>query len=151
MMALGIRPRGVSIERSNSGAKQTPPAPWLVGALGFLAACVWFGLLHLPTPLRHGILAILPILLGCAFVFGIFRLLRRWSAHENSWRDIHRLMLIFGAMLASMLNGFFFTTANNQVDQLGQGIASVLTILLFAFIIWKTQEKEKFHDNRKSL
>ena len=141
MVVMGIRPRGISLERSFSGANQMPPTPWLGGVLSFLAACVWFGLLHLPTLLRHGILAILPILFGCAFVFGIFTLLRRWSAHKSSWSDVHRLALIFGALLVSMLNGFFFTTADNQLDQLGQGIASILTILLFTFIIWKIQEK----------
>lgn len=143
MAVIGVGPRTISLSRSDLGTKREAPAPWIARVTGFLAACLWFSLLHLPTSLRHGMLAILPILLGCAFAAGVFTLLRQWSASGSLWTDQHRLALVTGAMVASMLEGFFFTTAGNRVDQMGQGLASVISIVLLALFAWNIQQKGK--------
>ncbi len=142
MMVMSISPWIILPRRADLRTKYEMPVPWIAGVTGFLVAGLWFSLLHLPTSFRHGALAILPILFGCAFLIGTFTLLRRWSASENLWTDQHRLALISGAMLASMLEGFFFATAGNPVDQIGQGLASVISILLLAFFTWKIHGKE---------
>jgi len=59
-------------------------------------------------------------------------LLRGWSAAGRAWSDLHELALVFGALLSSMLFGYFFVTVGSRVDQVGQGVASVVALLLLA-------------------
>jgi hypothetical protein len=66
---------------------------------------------------------------------------RRWSASGRSWSDVHQLALAFGPLLVSMLSGFFFITAGNRVDQLGQGVASLVAVALLALFAWRIQQR----------
>jgi hypothetical protein len=117
------------------------PSPWLVGLTTFAAAVAWFALLDLPDPLRVGALALAPILAEIAMVIGVTALLRRWSS-QNGWTDLHRVALAWGALLVSMLFGFFAVTASNPIDQLGQGIASIVTIVLLALFGWRLHQRD---------
>jgi hypothetical protein len=116
------------------------PSPWLVGLVAFLTAVAWFVLLDLPHVLRTFPLALAPILAEVALVAGVVALLRRWSARQG-WSDSHRLALASAAMLASMLFGFFAVTASNPIDQLGQGVASVVAVVLLAYFAWRLQQR----------
>ena len=126
-----------------SGPVRDAPSPWLVGLVTFLAAGAWFGLLGLPDALRAGALALVPMLAEGALVAGVAALIRRWSAPGHMWTDIHRLALACGALLVSMLIGFFFVTAGNPVDQLGQGVASVVAIVLLTLFAWRLQQRSR--------
>jgi hypothetical protein len=44
-------------------------------------------------------------------------------------------------MLTSMLVGFFAITAGNRVDQLGQGVASLVAVALLALFAWRIQQR----------
>lgn len=110
------------------------PAPLMVGIVALVTAVAWFALLDLPHPLRVGALVLLPMLLELLLVAGVATLLRRWSAAGQSWRDIHRLALILGALPVSIGWGFFFVTAGNRLDQWVLGSAGLLTLLLLAFL-----------------
>jgi len=116
------------------------PSPWLVGLVAALTAGLWFGLLDLPSSLRESALVLLPMLGELALVAGVAALIRRWSARRD-WSDIHRLALACGALLASMLFGFFAVTAGNRVDQQGQGVASLVAVVLLALLARRLQQR----------
>jgi hypothetical protein len=118
-------------------------SPWLVGLVVALVALAWFALLGaLPDVLRQGALVLLPMLGELALVAGVIALIRRWAARRG-WSDIHRLALVCGPLPASMLAGFFFVTAGDRVDQLGQGIASLVAIVLLAIFARRLQQRRR--------
>jgi hypothetical protein len=117
------------------------PSPWLVGLATFAAATAWFVLLDLPHPIRAGALVLLPMLAEGTIVYGIAALIQRWSV-QPGWSDMHRLALACGALLVSMLVGFFFVTAGSQFDQIGQGIASVVTIGLLSLFARRLHQRD---------
>jgi hypothetical protein len=118
------------------------PSPWLVGLVVAVAALAWFVLLGLPQVLRDGALVLAPMLAELTLVAGVVALLRRWSAPGRRWTDLHWLALACGLMLVSMLVGFFFVTADNPVDQAGQGIASLAAIALLALFARRLQQRQ---------
>ena len=77
-------------------------------------------------------MALLPLLSGMALAGGMTALVRHWSDGDGAWSDRHRLALVIGALPPMMLFGFFLVTASNRVDQIGQGIASVITLVLLS-------------------
>ncbi|VVB64619.1 Uncharacterised protein [uncultured archaeon] len=117
------------------------PAPWLGGLVAFLAAGAWFGLLDLPHVMRTGVLVLVPMTLGVVLAAGMAALIRQWSAPGRRWSDQHSLALAFGPLLVSMLWGFFFVTAGNHVDQLGQGAASVVAVVLLMLFARRLRER----------
>jgi hypothetical protein len=126
-----------------------PPA-WLMALVALLTAIAWFILLDLPHMLRTSALVLAPMLAEVALVAGVVVLLWRWSARRG-WADLHRLALAGGAMLASMLFGFFAVTAGNPVDQLGQGVASVVAIILLAGFAWRLRQRGQSASQRLPL
>jgi hypothetical protein len=122
--------------------RKEAPSAWLVGAVGGVVAVAWFALLGLPDTLRAGALVLAPMLGELALVAGVVALIHRWSA-SRGWSDRHKLALTCGPLLASMLFGFFFVTAGNRVDQLGQGIASVVAVALLARLARRLQQQRR--------
>lgn len=53
--------------------------------------------------------------LGVVLAAGMMALIRQWSASGRRWSDLHSLALAFGALLVSMLWGFFLVTASNML------------------------------------
>jgi hypothetical protein len=132
LIALALRgPADRPVDRSQL-TPRTVPSPWLVGLPAFFAAAAWFGLLMLPQALKTGSLALLPLLSGVALAGGMTALVRRWSNRDGAWSERHRLALVIGALPPLMLFGFFLVTASNRVDQIAQGIASVVTLVLLS-------------------
>lgn len=125
----------------SSVATRHAPSPWVVGAVALLMAAAWFWLLYLPHGLRQGFFVLLPMVLDLLLAAGGVALLRYWSTGRG-WRDVHRLALVFGALPITMAWGFFLVTAGNPVDQLGQGGASVVALVLLALLIWQVQRRE---------
>jgi hypothetical protein len=124
-------------------SRRNAPSPWLVGLVAFVIAGAWFGLLDLPHSLRTGAPVLAPILAEGALAAGFAALIRRWSGADRAWTDLHRLALACGALLVSMLVGFFFVTASNPIDQLGQGGLSVVTIVLLALYARRLQQRDR--------
>lgn len=141
LVILGLGRSNISYKYLET--KREVPAPWSVGVTAFLAACLWFALLHLPASLRSGTPATLPILWGSVFAASVFTLLRHWSSSDGSWTERHRLALVAAALLASMLEGFFFTTAGNRFDQMGQGLVSAISIVLLTLFARNIRKENK--------
>ena len=125
---------------SSAAPVRNVPSPWLVGLLVFLVAGAWSALIGLPLELRTGALVLAPMLAEIALAASAVALLRRWSASPG-WSDLHRLAVACGALLVSMLVGFLFVTAGNPIDQLGQGIASIITMALLALFARRLQRR----------
>jgi len=137
LVALALAwPRRSAADAACAPAKDAPGA-WAVGALAAVAAVVWFALLGLPHPVRDSAPL---LLLATAGIFGlavgVARQVQRWSA-GGGWGDSQRLALVWGPLLASMFFGFFFVTAGNRVDQIGQGVASLVALALLARFAWR--------------
>jgi hypothetical protein len=148
-LALGWPVTGAAPAPSSS--TRDAPSPWLVGLVTLLAACAWFILLDVPHALRAGVLVLAPMLAELALVAGVAALLRRWSAGRG-WTDLHCLALACGALLVSMLSGFFFVTVGNRIDQLGQGVASVVAVILLALFAQRLQQRRRAPaDSRQAI
>jgi hypothetical protein len=128
------RPVG-SVGARRSKLVRSAPSPWLVGLLAFVAAGAWFvPLLDLPDTLRTGTWVLVPMLLALVAATVVAMLFGRWSAPERPWTDLQRLALAMGVLLASMLYGFFYVTADSLVDRTGQAIASVVAMVLLGLL-----------------
>jgi hypothetical protein len=143
LVALALRAPVVPTQPAQTTTAGDVPSPWLVGAVAFLAALIWFGLLDLPAALRTSILVVVPMILALAVALGVAALLRRWSAVGERWTDLHRLALACGTLPVVMLAGFFGVTASNPIDQLGQGVISVVVIVLLALFAWRLRQRER--------
>jgi len=60
---------------------------------------------------------------------------------RNALKHAGRLALACGALLVSMLIGFFFVTAGNRIDQIGQGVASIVALVLLALFARRLQRR----------
>lgn len=132
LVALALRHPPDAIEPSRSAAAQKVPGPLLLAGTAFVASGLWFRLLALPDVLRRGPFVLLPMIAAAMMAGGLSLLIRRWSASDVRWTDLHRLALAAGAMVASMMFGFFVVTASNRIDHLGQGVICVAAGLLLA-------------------
>ena len=121
--------------------RQNAPPPWLVGGVGLLAAAAWFVLLSLPTAWRTDGLALTALVGALALAAIIGLLLRQWSAAPG-WNDLHRLALVWGALLVDMGMGYFRITAGNPTDQMAQGVMSLVTIVLLAIFTWRVRQRQ---------
>lgn len=136
LVTLALRRPAAARRAPVEPSEEAPPA-WRVGLLAALAAVAWFALLDLPHALRAGALVLLPMLAALALAAAAVWLIRRWSAPGRRWGELHRLALASGALLISMLFGFFFVTAGSRVDQIGQGVVSLVAIGLLARLAWR--------------
>jgi MFS family permease len=111
------------------------PVPWLVGLLAFGFGLLWFlmiGLAFIPTATFKGASPVVPMIIGLAWIgVGLF-VVSRISTALN-WQDRHRLALIFGASIASMLGGTLEVLADVPIDIVGKFVVDLIAIGLF---IW---------------
>jgi hypothetical protein len=122
-------------EDGSSRVSPGVPPPWLVGVSAFLAAFAWFLLLGLPSRLKAGLPVLIPLVAGMALGAGMAWLIRRWSNREVGWTPRHRLALVVGSLPPVMLFGFFVVTGGNRVDQIGQGVASMVAMVCLSLLI----------------
>jgi hypothetical protein len=113
------------------------PAPWLVGFPSFGFGVVWFlmiGLAFIPPATFKDISPIVPIVIGL-FWIGLGLSIVWWISSAGNWQDRHRLALIFGASLASMVGGTLEVLADAPIDILGKYGFDLIAVGLF---IWLT-------------
>jgi uncharacterized membrane protein YcfT len=70
-----------------------------------------------------------------------FFLVRYWSA-SPAWQDTHRLALIFGALLANMLAGFWVSGVALPADLIGKLVLNVIAVLLLAYLGRKLRQRK---------
>lgn len=107
------------------------PQPWLAGLISFLLGLSWFVLVFLAYGAVPTLPAAVPLVVGLAAAGIAFFAVTRWSSSPE-WQDAHRLALVFGAILASMLAGFAVMRAGGAllIDVVGKAVFNVAAILL---------------------
>jgi hypothetical protein len=108
------------------------PAAWLLALTSMVGAVLWFGLLGIPSWLRDRPVVVVPMLLAVAMLFALAALVGRWRTRAK-WTDVKWLALASGALAVNAAFGFFFVTAGNAVDHIGQGFVSVFACVM---LLW---------------
>ena len=139
---LGSRP---SLRRMQKTARPVP-WPWLVGLIAFVLGLPWFALIVLQYGLAPSLPVVIPVALGLAWAAGAFFLVRYWSTSQH-WRDAHRVALISGALMASMLPGFVLSGIVLPVDFIAKAVLNVIAVLGLFYLAWKVRRRERKQDN----
>jgi len=130
------------VEPGTPPSKRTPPSVFVLGVVGLVVAAGWFGLLVLPASLKIGARILLPMALAVLVAAAAGLLVRTWSTAE-AWTDRHGLAFLSGALLVSMSFGFFIVTAGNRVDQTGQGVACIITLIFLGIFAHRLGQRRK--------
>lgn len=139
LVAVALGPRLFSRPvQSNAG---TAPQSWLVGLVTFVLGLLWFA----PLLLHYGLFPAFPVAIAIALILacaaGTFFLIRYWSTSQN-WGDGHRIALIFGALMASMLAGYRLSGIVLPIDFIGKAVFNVIAIIGLLYLIWKIQQRK---------
>ncbi len=119
--------------------------PWLIGVMAFGHGLAWFVLIALayfPAATFPGVSPLLPIGIGLVWVALALLAVRYLSAGQG-WDDRHRLALIFGASLASMLGGVLTILTASRIDQIGKLVLDVIAIILFASLARQLRRRRR--------
>ncbi|CAN5867793.1 hypothetical protein BH10CHL1_BH10CHL1_50460 [soil metagenome] len=140
-VTLGRRPTASS---GITTTRRTWPS-WIVGFLAFGHGLAWFVLIilgYLPATTLPGVSPLLPIGLGLLWiVLGLWFV--RYLSVAPGWQDRHRLALIFGASLASMVGGIMVVLAASRIDQIGKLIFDLSAIILFVYLGWRLRQRQR--------
>jgi hypothetical protein len=135
--ALGLRP---SFRPAHS-ATRAAARPWVVALAAFVTGLLWFGLLLLHYGIAPSFPAGIPAVIALAAAFAVFSLVRYWSA-GSGWQDSHRLAIIVGASVASMLAGFWLSGIALPIDLVGKLVFNVIAVLGLCSLAWKIQRRK---------
>jgi hypothetical protein len=127
--AFGLR-RGTGPERTST---RPVAQPWLVGVVAFVLGLLWSALVFLAYGVAPALPVAIPITGGIALACVAFFLVRYWSWNPG-WQDTHRLALVFGALVASMLAGFWVIAGAQPIDFSGKLVLNVIAVLLMAYL-----------------
>jgi len=113
--------------------------PWVLGLIAFLLGLFWWLLVifaYLPADTAPGASLLIPIIFGVVWSLLTFVTVR-WLSGAAGWQDRHRLALIVGASVASMLAGTLVVLAGEPIDILGKLVLDLVAIVLFAVLAWR--------------
>jgi hypothetical protein len=135
--ALGPRPSS----RPEQALLRPVPQPWLIGLGAFVLSLLWFVLILLTSGVAEALPPVIPMVGGLLEALAAFFLVNYWS-ESPAWRDTHRLALVFGACVASMLAGFLLRVVVLPVDVIGKLVLNVIAVLLLSFLAWRICRRE---------
>jgi hypothetical protein len=108
--------------------------PWLMGVAAFWLALAWLFVLVLLAFFKPA--AVNPALAiagGLLWAAGAALLVRRWAGGSD-FGDRHRVALVFGALVASWLQGFVVVASGSAVDVLGKLVLDLVGVALLAVL-----------------
>ena len=117
--------------------------PWVLGPIAFLFGLFWWLLVifaYLPASTASGGSPLIPIVFGAVWALLTFVAVR-WLSGAAVWQDRHRLALIFGASVASMLAGTLVVLAGEPIDILGKLALDLVAIILFGILAWRLRAR----------
>jgi hypothetical protein len=132
VVALGLPLPARAIPKAASSA----PQPWLMGGTSFVFSLLWFVLVALAYNVAPALPAVIAFFGGIAWAFAAWVVIAYWFARRE-WQDIHRLALVFGACVASMLAGFVLHIVVQPIDVVGKLVLNVITVLWLSFLAWR--------------
>jgi hypothetical protein len=121
------------------------PRPWLALLVAFLFALFWFVLVVLSVGVAPTLPATAAVVSALVLATLAFWLIWRWSA-SPTWGDAHRLALISGALLASMLAGFLVSGAREPVDVIGKLVLNILAVAGLSLLAVQIRRRERVED-----
>jgi hypothetical protein len=131
--------------RTRRQARRGAWSPWLLGPIAFIFGFFWWllvALAYIPASSLPGVVPIVP--LGFGLVWALLALLVvRYLSSASGWQDRHRLALIFGATVASMVGGVLVILAASPLDQLGKLIFDLIALLLLAYLAWRLRKRRQ--------
>ncbi len=138
---LSIR-HGAGVERRG---KRKAWAPWIIGIMAFIHGLIWFVLIalaYVPADKIPGATPVIPITFGIIWV-SLGLLILRYLSHKQGWRDRHRLAVIFGLSVASMVGGILVVIKASPVDRIGKLVFDVTAIILFVYFGHQLKKRAK--------
>jgi hypothetical protein len=116
--------------------------PWALWLVAFIFGLFWWILVvlaYLPANGASGGSPLIPIIFGA--VWGLLAFVTiRWLSGAANWQNRHRLALIFGASVASMLAGTLTVLAGEPIDLLGKLALDLVAIVLFGVLAWRLRD-----------
>ncbi|MES1156359.1 MAG: hypothetical protein ABUL73_01145 [Alphaproteobacteria bacterium] len=107
----------------------TPPAPFVLGLLGFVFAVLVEAFAVLAFGQWPQVPPALPLGLAFAIVAAAITLVPAWLAHPN-WRPAHRYGLMFGPVVGNMVAGYVgYIWATTPVDFWGKTVLDMIAVL----------------------
>lgn len=141
LMALALVPRW-SVRAPRVAARRAL-RPWLLAMTAFLLGLVWLVLTVTALGVAPSLNPVIPILVALAWAGGTCVLVRRW-ARASDWRDGHRLALAFGALVASMLEGFLVVgPLGGPVAAVGKLVLNLVGLALLLALAWQTRRRSR--------
>jgi hypothetical protein len=122
--------------------ERSAPQPWLVGGTAFVFSLVWFVLLALAYNAAPTLPAAIVLVGGIAWALAAGFVITHWSTRRG-WQDLHRLMLVSGACVASMLAGFVLHVVVLPIDVIGKLILNLIAVLWLSFLAWRIWRRER--------
>ena len=136
---LGVRLPSHAVQQATRRAW----SPWLLGPIAFLLSFFWWVLVvfaYQPASTLPGVSPLIPIGIGLAWAVLSLLVVRNLSK-ASGWQDRHRLALIVGAVLASMLGGVLVILAASPLDKLGKLVFDLVALILFACLAWRLRKR----------
>jgi hypothetical protein len=121
--------------------ERTAPSPWLIGGVSFVFSLGWFGLLALAYNAVSALPAALAFAGGLVWAGAAWVVLHR-LALRREWHDLHRLALVFGACVASMVAGFVLHVVVLPIDIIGKLVFNVLALFCLSFLAWRISRRK---------
>ena len=117
------------------------PRPWLLRLFSFGAAFTWFFIFIAFTGKGSRIPAPVTMLAGAILAWGVWTLIRRWSAPNRLWDDRHRLALATGPLLLTALFSLLVLLSSSAPGKnlAGQFLVGLITILLLIVSAWRVR------------
>jgi hypothetical protein len=129
IVALAVAALGLPLPaRLTLPAARRAPSPWLVGGTAFVFSLLWFVLVALAYNVDPALPAMIAFCGGIFWAWVAWLVLTRWFVAKG-WHSLHRLALVFGACIASMLAGFVLHVVVLPIDVIGKLVLNVIAVL----------------------
>ena len=137
---LSIHPR----KHAPREAKRRAWFPWLLGPIAFVFGLFWWLLVafaYIPASTMHGASPLIPVFFALIWAGLTLLVITSLAVARKGWQDRHRLALIFGALVASMLGGALSIITASPIDKLGKLIFDLIAIALLSYLAWRLRKR----------
>jgi hypothetical protein len=145
VVALSAVALSLASRPSATTSSRRARSPWLVGVLAFVFGLLWWLMVvfsHLDQAMVPGLSPLVPIVAGLLWGGLAYVIVRRLSSAAD-WQDTHRLALIFGASVASMVGGALSIITAGPVDRLGKLIVDLIAVILFSILASRLRRQSR--------
>jgi hypothetical protein len=142
LVALGL----ALPKRAEKPASRRAWSPWILGPIAFIFGLFWWimvGLAYIPPSVFRGASPLVPIVVGLVWAALALLVISSLSSARKGWQDRHRLALILGAALATMIGGTLGILAASPVDKIGKLVFDLVAFILLACLAWRLRKRRE--------